>query len=166
VATVRAGGRPAFFVHPAQWDTLMDLSKLTPMLIVSLPLLVGLIDVLLYHFGGNEATISKVMLNHTSRQPLVALSTVYSVGVLVGHLFLPAFSNQTAPTHEIIARMVVVLSPTFYALIIVGIGNGTAYANNNALLAAGQWVFAGYILAAFVAGGVVGKIVLPQHLSP
>ena len=142
------------------------LPRFTPLLIVSLPLLIGLIDVLLYTFGGNEATISKVMLNTAGNRPLVAMSTAYSFGVLFGHLFFPAYSNELPPTHEVIARMLVVLSPTFYAMVIIACGNGTARAHELALLRGGQIALAGYLIATAVAGGVVGKYALPQHLPP
>jgi len=138
--------------------------ELTPLVIVSIPLLLGAVDLALYHFGGNEATISKVFLDISAARRLVALSTAYSFGVLLGHLFFPTFAAAAPPTYEVIARMVVVLSPTVYALIIIGAGNGLAASHERAIGQGGQLALAGYMLAAIIAGGVVGKYVLSQHL--
>lgn len=143
-----------------------DLTRLTPLLIVAIPLILGLIDVCLYYFGGNDATFSRVMLNLSKNRPLVALSTAYSFGILMGHFFFPTWTERSPPTYEVLARLVVVLSPTFYAMIIIGAGNGVAKMHDEVLEAGGQWPMVGYVLFGFVAGGVAGKFALPQHICP
>lgn len=136
----------------------------TPLLIVALPLTMGMIDVALFKIGGNDATISKVMLDASVRQPLVALSTAYSFAVLMGHFFFPTWADAAPPAHEVIARMVVVLSPTIYALIIIGADNGAAAAHKRALEFGGQLPLAGYMMLAMIVGGLAGKFILPQHV--
>lgn len=143
-----------------------EMSQATPLVIVGIPLILGMLDVALYYFGGNEATISKVMLNISGTRKLVALCTAWSLGVLMGHLFFPTFTERSPPAYEVVARMWLVLSPTVYALIIIGAGNGVAAAHSHALAHGGQLALAGYAVAAAVAGGVAGKLMLPQHLDP
>lgn len=138
----------------------------TPFIIVAIPLGLGMIDVYLYYVGGNEATISAVMLEIRASRPLVALALAWSIGVFLGHLFFPVFTAQGPPTSEVIARMFVVLSPTIYALIIIGAGNGTNEAHTRALETGGQLPLAGYMSIALHLGGLAGKFGLPQHLSP
>ena len=140
--------------------------RATALVIVAIPLLLGALDVLLYYVGGNAATISYVMLGAGAARPLVAVSTAYTFGVLLGHLYFPEYAAVGPPAFEVVGRMVVVLSPTVYALIIIGAGNGTLAAHRAALEAGGSWSLAGYMLAAAVAGGLVGRYVLPQHVAP
>lgn len=138
----------------------------TPVIIVLIPLILGLLDVLLYWMGGNESTISWVMLSVRNKYPLAALSTAYTLGVFLGHLYFPKFVDQGPPVHEVLARMMVGLSPTFYALIITSAGNGVNAAHTRALESGGQMVFAAWMLLAVVGGGTVGAFVLSQHVAP
>jgi hypothetical protein len=143
-----------------------DLHRLTPLVIVALPLLIGLLDVVLYYLGGNDATISKVMLNNANASPLVALSTGYGAGVLIGHFFFPAFAAEPPPPYQMIARMSVVLSPVMYALIIIGAGDAATKAHTHPLLTDRQGMLAALVVLLFTLGGVAGKFALPQHLTP
>lgn len=145
---------------------MFDMARLTPLLIVGTPFIIGAIDIFLYYRGGNEATISKVMLNHAGNRPFVGAAVVYSFGVLIGHFYFPTFVEQTAPMYELIGRMMLVLAPTFYAMIIIAAGNGTMSAHNHALIVNGQLSYAGILILAGIAGGVAGKYALPQHLAP
>jgi hypothetical protein len=138
--------------------------RLTAFVIVATPLLLGLLDVLLYALGGNESTISYVMLSASACRPTVALATCYTFGVLLSHLFLPV-NEDGPPRYEVLARMMFVLGPTFYGLIIIGAGNGTLAAHDRAIAAGGQAAFAGKLLAAVSVGGLMGRL-LPQHLPP
>jgi hypothetical protein len=139
--------------------------RVTAVMIAAIPITLGLLDVALYKFGGNESTISFVMLSARAARPLVALSTVYSFAVLIRHFYFPEFVPAGPPAYEVVARMFVVLSPTIYAIIILANGNGTLAAHQRALEAGGQYPFAGYVLAASVAGFVMGRF-LPQHVPP
>lgn len=138
--------------------------RLTACIIVAIPIGLGLLDVGLYWLGGNDSTISAVMLAIRAGRVLVALSTAYSFGVLLGHLFFPEFTTSFPAPYEVIARMVFVLSPTFYALIIIGAGNGTLEAHRHALESHGQLLLAVYMTGAAIVGGLLGKFALPQHL--
>lgn len=139
-------------------------TRFTAGVIVAIPLGLGLLDVALYATGGNDATISKVMLSVRSSRPLVALSTAYSFGVLLGHFFFPTFVEDASTIGDVLGRMLVVLSPTGYALFVIGLGNGTLQAHKVALETGGQIAFASYMTGLFVLGGIAGKYVLPQHL--
>lgn len=138
--------------------------EITPLIIVGIPLLLALIDILLYWSGGNEATISKVMFDISSSRRMVALSTGYSAGLLLGHFFFPAYTIKYPPTYEIIARMVWALSPTFYAMIIIGAGNGVTQSHEVALEHGGQLLLAAYMLTSIIIGGLVGKYIICQHI--
>lgn len=134
----------------------------TPLLIVALPPLLGLLDVALYQLGGNEATFSRVMLTARTRNPLVAVNTAYTLALMLGHFFFPA-EGPPPPAYEVIGRMVVLLSPTVYTLIVIAADNGTAAAHKRALEAYGPAGLAGWMFAASLAGGVAGALGLPQH---
>jgi hypothetical protein len=116
--------------------------RLTAFVIVLVPVLLGVLDVLLYACGGNESTISYVMLSASACRPTVALATCYTFGVLLSHLFLPV-NEDGPPAYEVIARMLFVLGPTFYGLVIIGAGNGTLSAHDRAIAAGGEPAFAG-----------------------
>lgn len=142
------------------------MEKLTPLLIVALPLAIGILDVILYKWGGNEATISWVMLSISFKQPLVPLSVFYSFAVLMGHCFFPEYTHTPPPAYEVVARMFLVLSPAIYSLIIIGAGNGSAEANRTALRAWGEPGFALWMVVAALVGLAAGHYGLPQHLPP
>lgn len=153
-------------VSPVRVKRGRRMRDLTPLVIVGIPLLLAMIDVCLYYWGGNEATISKVLLDLNHTRPLVGLSTVYSFGVLIGHLFFPTFADQSPPPYEVIARMFVILSPTVYTMIIIYFGNGSVEAHKKALESGGQLVTAAYMIAVGIGGGFIGKYGLPQHVLP
>jgi hypothetical protein len=136
----------------------------TQIIIVALPLLIGLLDYFLLRVGGNAATISAFMLRLRMEQPYVALSTAYSFAVLMGHLFFPDFTEKTPPGYEVIARMFFVLSPTFYAMIMILFGDPPDV--TEILKPGAQWWFAAKMLAASIIGGLAGHYGLPQHLFP
>lgn len=138
----------------------------TPLIIVCIPLALGLLDVVLYWLGGNEATISMVMLQARVSSPLSALATVYTFGLLIGHLYFPNFTLFPPPAHLVVARMFVALSPIFYGMTIIGFGNGANTAHTQILDSGGELSFAGYVLAAFIFGGLIGRFVLCQHVAP
>jgi len=122
----------------------------------------GLLDVLLYWLGGNAATISAVMLAIRVKYPLVAHSTAYAFGAFLGHVFFPSSAIVMPASHEMLARMVLGLSPIFAALIIILAGEGEAV-SSNVLDPSNQLKFAALMLAALVAGGLMGRFVLCQH---
>ena len=138
----------------------------TPLLIVSMPLMIGLLDLLLYKLGGNDATISWVMLVTASRDPFVALSTAYSFAVLMGHCFFPKIGEVPPAAYVVVARMLVVLSPTLYLMVIIAFGGGQGTDEARGLLQrGGSWAFAGWMLLAAIAGGIAGHVGLPQHVG-
>lgn len=143
------------------------MEKWTQIIIVSLPLMIGLLDVALLKLGGNQVTISRVALKISLQQPMVALAICYSFAVLIGHLFFPETTRESPPYHETIGRMFVVLSPTIYAMIIIYAGDGAAKIHKETIRPAGQqWVFASYMLLVAILGGIAGRYGLPQHVSP
>lgn len=137
----------------------------TPIIICVIPIGLGLLDVLLFWLGGNEATISWVMLVRRASQPIVGLSTCYSFGMLLTHFYLPSVGESPRP-YQIVARLLVALSPTFYAIVIIAFDNGTLEAHRKVLAAGGSKTYALYMSAAVHFGGFVGWAVLPQHLAP
>ena len=142
------------------------MAQWTPLLLVAIPLCLGLLDVLLYWLGGNEATFSATMLAIRVKYPLSALATAYTLAVFLGHVFFPQEAEFGPPVHEVLARMMVALSPTFYALIIFAAGNGASAAASRAVDGHGQMAFAGWMLLCVVFGGAVGRFVLCQHVAP
>jgi hypothetical protein len=158
---VANGGLPRVELEDVpMWD------RLTPSIIVASPLFLGLVDLALFKLLGDDATISKTMLRAAAERPLVALSTTYSFGVLIGHLFFPAFKADCVPVAEILARMIVILSPTIYALIMVATSNAEADRVHKALISQSQYWLAAEIMLAFFVGGCGGKFGLPQHSLP
>lgn len=133
----------------------------TPLLIVALPPLLGLLDVALYQLGGNDATFSRVMLTARQRNPLVAVNTAYTLCLMMGHLFT-AVGEPAPPRYEVLARCAVALSPTVYALIIIWADNG-AVAAHRRVLENGPVGLGAYMTAAGLVGGFVGAAWLPQH---
>lgn len=124
----------------------------------------GLLDFALYVLAGNAATFSAVLLSIRVKYPLVAHATAYTFGVFLGHVFFPT-PNPTVPAnHEILARLMLGLSPTFAALIIIAAGDGLAVVKGSDIVALdNQAKFAGIMLACHVAGMAVGRFVLAQH---
>lgn len=57
--------------------------------IIIVPILWAFYDLLAYKRAGNEATISKVMLDTSRKYILFALIIVFIFGLLCGHLFVP-----------------------------------------------------------------------------
>lgn len=137
----------------------------TPVIVIMIPLVLGALDVFLYWTGGNEATISRVMLGVRYKYPLAALSTAYTLGVFLGHLYFPRAVLVGPSTREVLGRMMVALSPAFYSLIVTSEG-GANEAHKRALEAGGQLVFAAWMLLSIVFGGIVGALVLAQHVTP
>ena len=134
------------------------------LIVVILPAL-GMLDVGLAVQGGNSATISWVMLGVRVKDPLAALAVVYSFGLFVGHCYFPAVGVPPPPGYQVVARMFIGLSPTFYAMTVIGWGGSDAVeAHKHFLEAGGQAVFGCYTVAAGVAGGLMGHYVLAQHL--
>jgi len=54
-------------------------------------------DLFAYAIAGNDATISRLLLDTATWQPGVALSLVFAMGVLIGHLFVPQHVYLPAP---------------------------------------------------------------------
>ena len=79
---------------------------------------------------------------------------------------LPRLGTTLTPAYETIARMFVVLSPTIYALIIIGFGSNVEEVHREALIGGGRWWFATYMILVAVIGGFAGRYGLPQHLPP
>ncbi len=137
----------------------------TPVIVILIPLSLGALDVFLYWTGGNDATISRVMLGVRYKYPLAALSTAYTLGVFLGHLYFPRVALIGPSSREVLARMAVALSPAFYSLIVTSEG-GANEAHKRALESGGQIVFAAWMLLAIILGGIVGALVLAQHVAP
>lgn len=57
--------------------------------IILVPILWAFYDLIAYWRSGNEATISRVMLETSRRYTLFALVIVFIFGLLCGHLFVP-----------------------------------------------------------------------------
>lgn len=138
--------------------------QFTAFLIVCVLPMLGALDVGLAVQGGNSATISWVMLKVRVKDPLAALAVVYSFGLFVGHCYFPT-EGLPPPPYQVIARMFVGLSPTFYAMTVIGWGGSEAVdAHKHYLESGGQLVFACYNVLAGLAGGLMGHFVLAQHL--
>lgn len=144
----------------------MILREWTPSIIVAIPLFLGLLDVLLYWLGGNDATISVAMLRARARNPLVILSTTWTFGLFIGHVYFPTFTHTPPPSYEVLARLCVCLSPTIYALIVLRFGGAAADEHLKALEGTSPWRL--FIIANlfFLLGQLAGMYALCQHLKP
>lgn len=67
----------------------MDCRTVTGLVIVAVVVGVFVYDVLAYALGGTEATISDAMLSTAALYRAFPYVTVFGLGVLVGHVFLP-----------------------------------------------------------------------------
>jgi hypothetical protein len=138
----------------------------TPYVLAGLPLILALVDFAMYRLSGNDATFSKVLLDVRLKHPIVALSTCYSFGMLLTHCFIPKI-GEPPPDYVVVARMIVFLSPTFSAIVLIAFtGRDTLEQQRKSLEAAGQLGFAGLMLIALIAGGAAGHFGLAQHLEP
>jgi hypothetical protein len=63
--------------------------EVTGLLIFSSPVLLAALDLLLYEVGGNEATISKLMLDTYQKHPSFGWVAVELTMMLFAHLFWP-----------------------------------------------------------------------------
>lgn len=61
----------------------------TLVLLVTTPFVIGAYDLTAYLHGGNDATISRTILDTAREYPLFPLVIGLMVGLLLGHLFLP-----------------------------------------------------------------------------
>lgn len=124
----------------------------------------ALLDLALYCIAGNKATFSVALLTIRVKYPLVAHATAYTFGVFLGHVFFPSADNTVPALHEVLARLMLGMSPTFAALIIIAAGDGQAVVKGSAIVALDNQIkFAGLMLFAHVAGLLVGRFVLAQH---
>jgi hypothetical protein len=141
------------------------MDRITPLLMAISPFVYGLIDYIAYSIGGNDATFSRKLLYTSFKYPLVPLFIVYSMGVFCRHCFIPTFSDEVPAVPDVIGRMCLVLSPSFYVIVIVASGDGVVDANKRAILVGGWWGLVGFMLLSFLLGLAAGRF-LPQHVSP
>lgn len=66
----------------------------TGLFVLFLPFSIAVYDLLAYEIGGNEATISKQILNISERTLFFGLVLAYLFGIGVGHLLLPQHVPQ------------------------------------------------------------------------
>lgn len=57
-------------------------------LLLAMPALILLLDWAVYNLAGNDATLSRMLLNVQSRWPLLAICFAFDAGIIVSHLFL------------------------------------------------------------------------------
>lgn len=78
----------------------MSWQSVTALVIVAV--IVGLIvyDLVVYATVGNDATLSKTLLDVSRQSAAFALSFVFALGVLVGHLFLPQSDPSKKPDRD------------------------------------------------------------------
>jgi hypothetical protein len=67
----------------------MNWQSVTALVIVAVIVGLVLYDLVAFALGGNDATLSKTLLDVSRQSAWFALSFVFALGVLVGHLFLP-----------------------------------------------------------------------------
>ncbi len=137
-------------------------ARTTAIIVAAILPVLGLMDVLFAKMGGNEATVSAVMLTIRVKFPLVAKCVSYSFGLFVGHVFFPSAEPEAPEMHEIFARLIAALGPTFYAIILIASGDGQA-AKEDITAPKSQAIFAVEMLAWHIAGGLIGRFWLSQH---
>lgn len=140
------------------------MDRYTPLIVVLIPCVLGLLDILLYYKGGNEATISVALLHVRVKHVIVAWVMQYTFGVFYSHCFMPAPDPTPPPTHIVLAWFTVGLAPTFAILILIFSGDGEKVVPDHVVLdPVNQLKFAFISLLFQSAGLVVGRMVLRQH---
>ena len=67
----------------------MTWRQVTILVLVVAPFLFAWFDFVVYRNGGNESTISRVLLEVDFLTKYFALVAVFAAGILVGHFFFP-----------------------------------------------------------------------------
>ena len=75
----------------------MSWQSLTALVVVGVIVALIIYDLVAFVLGGNDATLSKTLLDVSRRSAWFALSFVFALGVLVGHLFLPQSKPKDPP---------------------------------------------------------------------
>jgi hypothetical protein len=65
----------------------MTWRRITGLFVFGLVLVAGLYDLFVYLFVGNQATISKIMLDTAEFNPIIMIATSFLMGGLAIHLF-------------------------------------------------------------------------------
>jgi len=140
------------------------MAEWTPLIVVGIMVGLGLLDYMLFRFGGNEATISVALLEARVKNPIVAHLNAYAFAVFLGHVYFPAPDTTAPPGHVVLAWAVVALSPLFAALIVIGSGDGRhASEVAEVVQTLNQLKFAGVMLLWIIGGIAVGRFILKQH---
>lgn len=139
-------------MHP-RWTAIITASIL--------PVL-GLADFVFAVVGGNEATISAVLLRIRAKFPMVAKCVSYSFGLFLGHVFNPTDSVRVPAGHEMLSRLMLAFGPIGYAIIMIAANDG---ANPDAdITTPRNRLLFGFTLLGYIAIGLaVGSTWLAQH---
>jgi hypothetical protein len=134
----------------------------TGLFLFSTPILVILYDLVADEVGGNEATISKLMLDTYTAHPAFGWNAVFLTMMLIGHLFFPTYT-QTAGWREY----------TAFAIILANYGvcawnlYGELHGKKMAVSPGSVWAWLKPELWVAVAGSLglaTGRFLVPQHL--
>ena len=74
----------------------MRLRTATRVLLIAGPLAVGLYDLAALWWGGDQATISRVVLSWSDSCAPLSFGACFAAGVLFGHIFLSQHPNPVA----------------------------------------------------------------------
>lgn len=134
----------------------------TPLIVVGILVVCGLIDYALYRTGGNEATISYTLLTARVQNPAVAHLTAYMFGVFIGHVYYPSAAKVAPKEYIVLMWAVVTLSPVF--AVCIGVAMGERAKPMEAITDPWNQIKFGLVdIASFIAGQLVGRFILKQH---
>lgn len=134
----------------------------TGLFLFSTPIIVILYDLAAYELGGNEATISKLMLDTYTLHPVFGWNAVFLAMMLIGHLFFPTFT-QAAGWREYAAFAIILTNYAVCAWTLHGELHGKMTVSPGSIWA---WIKPElWVAVAGALGLATGRFLVPQHLG-
>jgi hypothetical protein len=121
--------------------------------VLSLLALTALADAVLFIVGGDDYTISRVMLGLNGQNSAIAVLSGYTCGGVLAHLFCSTTKPEPS-TAALLLRAGVTLLPV--VVLVVAIWTGAAWG----VVDVPPMVL---IVAGFGLGAIAGRVLVPQH---
>lgn len=136
---------------------------MTVIIILSLVFTLGLSDLLLFYFSGNDATISRVLLGKEASMPALAVNVSYTFGLLLAHFFM--FTERSEPTWTgLFIRIFSALSPTIVGLIMISSLKDAG--DSQIVKVLNHPIITSFLISfGLFTGMLMGYWLVPQHIS-